>query len=272
MMSIIKEVKEIDEIKPITEINDFRELHLIQRKVWGIDDIEVVPIHILKVISDKMSPNGIVLGYYMEGKIIGFILTFPTSNSKEVILHMLAVSTDYQRQGIGYKLMIKLREIMLGHDIEKIFWTYDPLESVNANLYIRKLGGIITQHYLNYYEQIGTGLNSDLPTDRFIVEWNIKNEHVKNKIESSGMENNSKSQLNSFDDGYVQRLVNIPHNIQELKRENISKANATRIETRTEFEDIITRSNYIGLDFVYDKDKLIGTYIFKKSFPNACNQ
>jgi len=51
--------------------------------------------------------------------------------------------------------MLELRKIMLVQDNnDRIFWTYDPLESINANLYIKKLGGVIFHHLIDYYGYI----------------------------------------------------------------------------------------------------------------------
>lgn len=251
-------------IKPIKEINTFHELLETQKKVWGLEDIDVVPTHLLKVVSDEMGPKAVILGYFLDDEIIGFTLTLPTSNPQEVIMHMLAVATDFQRKNVGYNLMLKLRELMLSQNIDKIFWTFDPLESVNANLYIRKLGGIITRHSVDYYGPIESRMHSGFPTDRFIVEWNIRNKHVENRIKDSGKGNCSSSQLNCpCDDSEVQ-FVEIPLNIQELKKEDISGAIKIRMETRSKFEEIIEKSNYVGLDFIYDKINRKGSYIFKK--------
>ena len=64
-------------IKVIKEIDKFSELIDIQRDAWGLIDIDIVPLHIVKAVADLLKPNGIVIGYFLEERIIGFIMTFP---------------------------------------------------------------------------------------------------------------------------------------------------------------------------------------------------
>lgn len=248
-----------ESIRVITEIGEFSELLHIQKSVWGFNDIDIVPANIMRAVSDEMNPNGIVLGYYLNEKIIGFILTFPTSNPKEVLMHMLAVSKKFQCENIGYKLMLELKKILQSQNIDKIFWTYDPLESINANLYIKKIGGIITHYFMDYYGPIKSKIHSGYPTDRFRVEWYINdlkmNKKIRHECDTLELE-----YINNTDLKYVE----IPLNIQEIKNKNMVKAIKYRMKTRKLFYEDIEQNNYIGIDFVYDKIKNKGIYIFNK--------
>jgi len=248
-------------IKPLKEMNEFSELVTIQRDVWGLMDIDVIPAHIFMDASNLMGPNGIVLGYFIDEKLIGYILTFPTSNPREVLVDMLAVSPDYQGKGIGYKLSLELRKIMLILDINKIFWMYDPLESLNANLYIRKIGGIITRYFIDYYGSINSKIHSGLPTDRFKVEWDIQSKPVENRIK------NGSGKTNHISDGKDTKYVEIPLNIQELKEKDINIAIEWRMKTRKLFDEYIEKENLIGTDFVYDPVNKKGIYIFENYDP-----
>lgn len=231
-------------IKTIRDIDEFSELINIQREAWGLADIDIVPLNILKAVSDMLNPNGIILGYFIDGKIVGFVATLPTSNPKEVLAHMGAVYPEYQNRGIFYKINLELHKIMRLHNVDKIFGTYDPLESINANLYIRKLGGIVTRHHANYYGELNSRIHSGLPTDRFRIEWNLKN----------------KADYSNED----VRYVDIPLNIQELKNKNLSDAIEWRMKTRKIFDDYVEKQKYIGIDFIIDNVNQKGTYVFKK--------
>lgn len=245
-------------IRRLKEMDEFYELVIVQRDVWGYEDIDIIPAHIFRDASNLMGPNGIVLGYFIDEKLIGYNLTFPTSNPREVLADMLAVSPDYQSKGIGYKLSLELRKIMLTLDIDKIFWTYDPLESVNANLYIKKLGGVISRHLIDYYGSINSKTHSGLPTDRFIVEWNIRSKRVENRIK------NGNEKTNHISDNKDIKYVEIPLNIQELKNKDINVAIEWRMKTRKLFEEYIEKQNLVGIDFVHDQINQKGIYIFKR--------
>lgn len=245
-------------IRRLKEMDEFDELVIIQRDAWGYEDIDVTPAHILRDASNLMGPNGMVLGYFMDEKLIGYILTFPTSNPREVLLDMLAVSPDYQNKGIGYNLMLELRNIMLVQDIDRIFWTYDPLESVNANLYIKKLGGVIFRHLIDYYGSINSKIHSGLPTDRFIVEWSIRSERVENRIK------NEDKEFNYIPDSKDIEYAEIPLNIQELKNKDINAAIEWRFKTRKSFDEYIDKKKLIGIDFVHDQINQKGIYLFRR--------
>lgn len=244
-------------IRPIKEVGELNELTALQKKVWGCDDIYVVPSHLLKAVSDELGPTGLVLGYFLNEKIDGFVLAFPTTDPEEVLMHQIGVSPDSQRKGIGYLLMLELRKIMLAQKVKKIFWTYDPLESVNASLYIRKLGGIVTRYFADYYGKTSSRLHCGLPTDRFRVEWSISDKRVEETItrgrvpETSGYQN--------------AKRVDVPLNIQELKDKTPSWAIDWRNRTRELFDEYLEKQKFIGVDFVCDKASQMGTYIFSKN-------
>jgi predicted GNAT superfamily acetyltransferase len=234
----------MEHIKTIRNVNEFSELINIQREAWGLADIDMVPLNILKAVSDMLGPNGIVLGYFIDEKIVGFIMTLPSSNPKEVLAHIGAVYPEYQNRGIFYKINLELHKIMRLHNVDKIFGTYDPLESINANLYIRKLGGIVTRHYVNYYGELNSKIHSGLPTDRFRIEWNLNKKEI-------------------YRDEDV-RYVDIPLNIQELKNKNLNDAIEWRMKTRKLFDELIEQQKYIGVDFIVDQVNQKGKYVFKK--------
>lgn len=245
---------ENEHIRKLKKVDEISELVNFQKKVWGFDDIDIIPVHMLMDIP-HLAPEGFILGYFIDKKLVGFLLTLPRSNPKEVLIELLGVLPDFQRKNIGYNLMLELRKKMLDLDIDKIFWTYDPLESVNANLYIRKLGGKIISHFIDYYGNIKSTLYSGTPTDRFEVEWDIRSKHVENRIIGIG-------NIDKISEYENMKTVDIPLNIQELKNKDINLALNCRMITRKLFDEYVENQNMVGIDFVYDKINNKGTYIF----------
>ena len=150
---------------------------------------------------------------------------------------------------------------MLANDVEKIFWTFDPLESANAHLYLRKLGGIITRYLIDYYGDVNSGMHKGLSTDRAIVEWNINDRHVKDKITNYSLDNNS-DQFSH--DSACKEYVEIPLNIQALKKSRPEKAMQWRERTRIFFKQIMEDRKLIGYEYGVDTRKQKGLYLFKK--------
>jgi predicted GNAT superfamily acetyltransferase len=245
-------------IKILSEISEFHELLSIQKDVWGVDDIDVVPVHTFKAVSAFLGPKALILGYFVDEKISGYLLAFPTSDPKEVFGAMIGVARNCQRKGIGYKLNLEFRKRMLAQGVDKISWTFDPLESVNGNLYIAKLGGIITHHLMDYYGTVNSRMHSGLPTDRFKVEWNIREKRVQERIETGHGENHYR--VASGAEGV--ELVEIPFDIQELKTRDLDQALEWRMKTRALFDEYLEKQGLVGVDFLYDRDGRKGAYVF----------
>ncbi len=248
-------------IRPLTQISEFHELLAIQKDIWGVNDIDVVPVHTFKAVAAFLGPKALILGYFVDGKMSGFLLSFPTSDPKEVFGAMIGVAGDCRRKGIGYKLNLEFMNRMLAQNVDKISWTFDPLESVNANLYIAKLGGVVTRHFMDYYGSVNSKMHAGLPTDRFKVEWNMRDERVQERIARGPREDGRHITTDSEDTKYVE----IPLDIQGLKIKDLGKALEWRLKTRRLFDDYVEKQGLIGTDFVHDPVNQKSAYVFTRS-------
>lgn len=245
-------------IRPLTTIDEFRQLVALQKEVWGLPDMDVVPVHIFKAVAGLLGPTGIILGYFLDDRMRGYLMVLPTADPVEVLGSMVGVSREVQRRGVGYKLNLALREMLLAHGVERMCWTFDPLESVNAYLYLTKLGGIVTGHYPDYYGTVDSQMHSGLPTDRFKVVWNIRSKAVVDRIDR-GIVPDLPRVLESLQDV---RQVDIPLDVQDLRQADMRKALEWRTKTRALFEEYVEIRKLLGVHFVYDRDEGKGTYIF----------
>jgi predicted GNAT superfamily acetyltransferase len=68
----------------------------------------------------------------------------------------------------------------MGYDL--ITWTVDPLQARNANLNIHSLGAV-TRTYLGdfYGRESALILGPGIPTDRFLMEWPIREKRVRER-------------------------------------------------------------------------------------------
>ncbi len=60
---------EREDIRPVTSVEEFSEMVSMQKEIWGLADIDMVPAHTFKAVSSFMGPNGMVLGYFFDGKM-----------------------------------------------------------------------------------------------------------------------------------------------------------------------------------------------------------
>ena len=136
-------------IRDIETVDEMREVETLQREIWGVSDLDVVPALALR---PQKEVGGILMGGFADGRMIGFVFGFPGILNGEVIIHsdMLGVTSEYRSQNVGYLLKLAQREAALALGVKRITWTFDPLQSRNAHLNFGKLGVIADRYLINY--------------------------------------------------------------------------------------------------------------------------
>jgi len=169
----------LDDVRALTlriaqceSASDFRAYEDLDLHIWQGGEREIVPSHILIAIARH---GGYVLGAWHDRIMVGMALSFLGSTNGVIHhhLHTLGSAPGYRTRNIGYQLMMAVRELVIAQGLDLITWTFDPLESVNAHLYLHKLGATCRSYALDYYGSMA-GLNAGLPNDRFLIEWSLK--------------------------------------------------------------------------------------------------
>jgi len=169
-------------IKTLTSVGSLRQCVEIQREIWSWSDEDLLPLRTLLLLKKI---GGQVLGALdASGKVMGFINAFPGYRDGKVYLHsqMLGVRKEFQGQGLGKQLKLAQREEAIHHGIQRIEWTFDPLETRNAQLNLESLGVICRRYVSDAYGPSTSSLHGTLPTDRLVAEWYISSERVKSRI------------------------------------------------------------------------------------------
>jgi predicted GNAT superfamily acetyltransferase len=171
------------DIRVLAAIEPMRQVVALQGQVWP--GIQPVPEHLLLTAARN---GGLVLGAYEGETLIGFVFGFlglHGTGDPGILKHcsdMLGVLPDYRDRGLGAALKRAQWQMVRRQGIELITWTYDPLESRNANLNIAKLGAIAKTYIPNLYGEMNDGLNAGLPSDRFQVEWWVNSPRVARRL------------------------------------------------------------------------------------------
>lgn len=162
-------------IRPLKSWDEYLAVEQLQRSVWQMPDWrDAVPANLLITIYKN---GGIVLGAFAGERIVGFVFSFIGSEelNGEMKLkhcsHMLAVVPEYQNRKLGARLKFAQRDCALAQKIDLMTWTYDPLQALNANLNLVRLGAIARRYVSNAYGEMTDGLNAGVPSDRFQAEW-----------------------------------------------------------------------------------------------------
>lgn len=171
-------------IRDIETTAEFKAIEEFQREIWGIPDIDVVPLYHLVA---SVASGGILLGAYDRTEIVGFVYGFVGFERGRTVhhSHMLAVHPEYRSQDLGFRLKAAQRERVLSQGISIMTWTFDPLQSLKANFNIRKLGAVADRYYIDFYGSDAASFLHSTGTDRLWVSWMLRSERVISRIEKS---------------------------------------------------------------------------------------
>lgn len=230
-------------IRQIESFAELRAVEELQKEVWGIPDLDVVPL--TQLIAAKAA-GGVLLGAFDGQTLVGFVYGFVAEEDGEMAhhSHMLAVKPAYRNFNLGYKLKLAQREEVLAQGINLITWTYDPLQSLNAYFNFAKLGVICERYLVNFYGEEATSFLHQSGTDRFWVKWLLTSDRVIRRLNSATPE---------LENPADKLLIEVPGNINSMSTE---LAIEWRQRTRGEFTEAI-EAGYAVRDF----DRENGRYI-----------
>lgn len=238
--------------RPLSSQADYEACIELQRTTWGRDFSDVVPLSILKITGKT---GGIAAGAFApDGRMLGFVhgLTGVRGGQTFHWSHMLAVDPGARDLGLGSRLKLYQRELLLAAGIERVEWTFDPLEARNAHLNLNHLGARPAEYVRDMYEgELWSDLAKGIGTDRFIASWLIAGGEVARRLAGGPPDlaevrrrfagapvvgpGTGPGEGEPLPGGPLVR-VEIPANVQALKAEDLELARAYRASTRRAFE------------------------------------
>ncbi|MFX0121600.1 MAG: hypothetical protein ACFFB2_15585 [Promethearchaeota archaeon] len=251
-------------IRRLETIDEFKKTFEIQRSAWGVNDLEIDP-HFLMISSQKY--GGLLQGFFFDNECVGFTYGIIGKHKEEYFFfsYMTAVMKEFQGRGFGFLLKKAQREEVLKMGYNVIRWFFDPLESLNAFFNIHRLGIISKGYESNIYGEGGEGLHKGLPTDRLIATWNLKSERVIQRIDKKIpklIKNVPEEMIGNINHKIT--YIEIPKDIQSLKREDLNQAYHWRIKTREMFKSAFKRG-FVVEELIFSEDQSRIFYKLKKA-------
>jgi predicted GNAT superfamily acetyltransferase len=272
-------------IQSISKPADYDTLEEIQRAVWGMGEIELIPGRFMHALQHN---GAALLGAYDGDKLVGFVLgvigTVEGLHERvdqvaaarlQMYSAILGVLPDYQEQDVGYRLKLAQRDFAIRVGVRLITWTYDPLQCRNAWFNFGKLGVICNRYLRDFHGQMG-GLNAGLPTDRFEVQWWVNSNRARSRtakkrrplsldaLTGGGAVLVNESSFNeaglplppaNFADVAARMiLVEIPADLAAVKAHDMALAARWREHSRQLFETYFQR-HYTATDFARHLDE-----------------
>jgi predicted GNAT superfamily acetyltransferase len=158
---------------------DYRACQDAQRKAWGISD-EGYVVPIATMVGANLH-GGLVLGAFLpSGTAAALSFAFLGRIDGRLCLYsqLTGVVPGYQSRGLGFQIKQVQREIARSERIDLIVWAFDPLQAGNAHFNLARLGATAHRYIENMYGERTDSLNSGVPTDRLIAEWETRDTPV----------------------------------------------------------------------------------------------
>ncbi len=258
---------------------EMRFVEELQKEVWGLPDLDVVPL--TQLVAAKAS-GGVVIGAFDRDILVGFAYGFAGYEEGHVThhSHMLAVMPSFRSFNIGYLLKVAQRKKVIEQGIERMTWTFDPLQSLNAYFNFNKLGVVSDRYFVNFYGEDEASFLHRNGTDRLWVTWLLNSCHVHERLDGAvaAFEPGNVNHLvevgkdyaprrRAFDEGSSDELavIEIPADINGLAREKSEIASQWREATRSAFTKAIALGYLIkGFHRGNRGDQIVGRYLLQR--------
>jgi predicted GNAT superfamily acetyltransferase len=273
-------------IRDITSIDEMGAVEELQREVWACGDIDVVPRMMLHPAREV---GGVLVGAFDGARLVGFAFGFVGLEHGRLMLHshMLAVREEYRERDLGARLKLAQRERALRQGIKVMTWTYDPLQSRNAQLNFARLGVVSDDYRVDYYGDVSTSpLHRGTGTDRLWVTWHLDGGRVRRRLDGPLAElERAREELehapplvragaggapetSKITEGARGGLVaiEIPPDIDELRRNDLELARRWREATRESFRAAFA-AGYAAEEFIRAERNggAFGAYLLRRS-------
>jgi predicted GNAT superfamily acetyltransferase len=216
-------------IRDLESEQDYAACVELQRETWGQTFTEAVPATMLR-ITQKL--GGVAAGAFEGDALVGFVFGLTGLKDGEVIhwSDMLAVRASHRNRGIGELLKRYQRQRLLGLGVNRMFWTFDPLDAKNAHINFNRLGVCAREYVVDMYGETASPLHS-FGTDRLIVIWELTSEGVT-------LAKRRPAELE----------VEVPADIHAINRADPRRAREWRERTRAQFTQYLPEYVVCGFE------------------------
>lgn len=240
-------------IRDIEGVSELRAVETLQKEVWGCADLDVAPLTMFVATREV---GAVLIGAYYGSELVGFVYGFPGYEHGHAThhSHMLAVLPAYRNHRLGVKLKLAQRERVLAQGINRITWTFDPLQSLNAYFNFAKLGVVADSYKINFYGEATSSFLHQIGTDRLWVSWLLNSERVRSRLQPAGQQslvsaveasellvvdsdNAPRQNIPSQISCHERLAIEIPGDINDLQRRTGALAIAWREATRWAFTE-----------------------------------
>lgn len=251
-------------IRRAKTVADYHACQEAQRRAWGItEDGYVIPI--ASMVGANLH-GGLVLGAFLDdGRALGMSFGFLGRVEERLCLYsqLTGVDPGWQARGLGYELKLVQRDFARESSLPLIAWAFDPLQAGNARFNLVRLGARVRRYVDNMYGPRTDALNTGVPTDRLIAEWDVVEDQPPGPVDDPAVLATAPRLLQIAEAARGIRiplgideqptadrvLVEIPQRIADLRRDHPDAAETWREAVRRAFRAGFA-AGYVAVGFV----------------------
>ena len=173
---------------------DYRKYENLRNAIWGVPEDHLGGPRNLVCENYFHDGSSLFIGVFagesgafpLDGEhLVGFSYGYAGVRDKEIGFRDLAnvcfysqfagVKNDYRSFGLGLRIKEFQKEVLLdSFGLDTVICTFDPLTGVNAYRNVHRLGMEVLEYKPDIYGEFGGNLNrKDVPSDRFLMSWNL---------------------------------------------------------------------------------------------------
>ena len=247
-------------IRELSAMRDLDATVALQQAVWQMRGHECTSPHTMKA---AIHTGGSVHAAEVGERMIGFCFGMAAKRHGQLWLwsHMTAVLPEFQGEGIGFALKQAQREWALANGYRVMAWTFDPIQSGNANFNFNRLGTTAHYYSVNHYGAMQDGINAGLASDRLEAKWQLDDARVMELAQgarsTASVCQSGDTKLVYVDDaGLLRRVqpaafnqarygIEMPPNIATLKQKDIELAKSWQIHLREAMTSLLAAGYHV---------------------------
>jgi predicted GNAT superfamily acetyltransferase len=266
-------------IRPPANIEEYGQIADVFQAVFALRDRANPPAWLME---DTTKVGGLTLGLWEGGQGVGFSYAFAGLDAAGPYLYSsgLGVLPGHRSRGQAYEMKVVQRTLARELGYRRIKWTFSALRSVNAHLYITRLGGVGSTYVFDTRGSFDSDWVTEggVPLDEFVVEWELDSERVRSRVGGAGTGRPPDAYCISRCSGAgpdrvldeidteptAERVVcEVPADFQYLVNNALDLAMDWRAKTRPAFA-ALTEQGFALTEFFYDREQG-PRYLFERS-------
>jgi predicted GNAT superfamily acetyltransferase len=244
--------------KEITDSLYIPECIAMQKKVFGLSDVDIFPESYFSLLMRKQHPLGLVVGCFLDednkSELIGLTVLQNDRLPNSLYCLFIGILPEYQNKMYGYHLAKKVKDIAVSKGYVIMYGIYDPLEANLGKLYAYL--GVTADTYINEPYKLNT--DEVIVVDKVLFTWSLddtkavsNSAYLPKKTYKEAV--NQYPIVGSLGIDAQTILIEIPGDYLDIKKTNHTLARKWRDNTRILFDNYINKNNYTIIDCLSGK-------------------